>query len=128
MQSVSSPSLGELLALRIVGQNSVLVSLPQPLDRGRTLTFDFVYSGRLDPQGLDREAIAPQGTGRPRDAADSESPILLPEPRFLYSNRVYWYPQAAGDRLRDGDAADHRAVRIPGGGERAARRLVGVGG
>ena len=93
VQSVSSPSLGELLSLRVVGQNSVLVSLPQLLERDRVLTFDFVYSGRLDPQGLDREAIALQGQAPTTPPIDS--PILLPEPRFLYSNRVYWHPQAS---------------------------------
>jgi peptidase M1-like protein len=92
VQAVASPSIGELLSLRVVGQNSVLVSLPQALDRGRELTFDFVYSGRLDPQGLDREAIAPQAQQTPT-TPPVESPILLPEPRFLYSNRVFWHPQ-----------------------------------
>ena len=88
--SVSSPGLGELLAIRIVGQNTVLVGLPTFVERGSQLTLDVVYGGRLEPQPPDREAIAPQGQGR---LPDPETLLLTPEPRFMYSNRVQWYPQ-----------------------------------
>ena len=88
--SVSSPGLGDLLALRIVGQNSVLVGLPTFVERGSQLTLDVVYGGRLEPQPPDREAMAPQGQAR---LPDPETLILTPEPRFMYSNRVQWYPQ-----------------------------------
>ncbi len=96
VSSVSSQTFGYLLALRVVGQNSVLVSLPRSVDRGTVLTFDLVYSGRLDPQGLDREAIAPEGqsTLNQNPTPGQETLLLLPEPRFMYSNRVYWHPQA----------------------------------
>ena len=96
VSSISSPTFGYLLALRVVGQNSVLVSLPRMVERGTVLTFDVVYSGRLDPQGLDREAIAPQaqaGVGQ-SPTQPQETPLLIPEPRFMYSNRVFWHPQA----------------------------------
>ena len=88
--SVSSPGLGELLALRIVGQNTVLVGLPTFVERGSQLTLDVVYGGRLEPQPPDREAIAPQSQVR---LPDPETLLLTPEPRFMYSNRVQWYPQ-----------------------------------
>ena len=96
VSSVSSPTFGYLLALRVVGQNSVLVSLPRTVERGTVLTFDLVYSGRLEPQGLDREAIAPgpQTTAPQNPTQALETPLLLPEPRFMYSNRVYWHPQS----------------------------------
>lgn len=94
VSSVSSASFGYLLALRVVGQNSVLVSLPRLVERDAEIVLDFVYSGRLDPQGLEREAIAPQGQTQSGQAPSAESIILLPEPRYLYSNRVYWHPQA----------------------------------
>ena len=89
--SVSSPTLGELLFLRIIGQNTILVGLPHLVERDSVITLDVVYGGRLEAQALDREAIAPQGVQRPSET--QEAVILAPEPRFLYSNRVPWYPQ-----------------------------------
>jgi hypothetical protein len=91
--SVTSPELGELLALRVVGQNNLLVGLPAPVPRGTRLTIDVTYSGRLPPQSEDREAIAlqTQGIGPPQTPEDQL--IVTPEPRFMYSNRVQWYPQ-----------------------------------
>jgi hypothetical protein len=101
VSSVTSPEFGRLLALRIVGQSNVIVSLPRQLNRAEDLTLEIAYSGRLEPQGLDREAIAVQGTTQAaqqglQDPAPSQTtiPIVLPEPRFMYSNRVAWYPQA----------------------------------
>ena len=54
-----------------------------------------MYSGRLEPQSLDREAISvePQ-IQEPQAPPQGDSPILQPEPRFMYSNRIYWHPQA----------------------------------
>ena len=95
VSSVSSPQFGYLLSLRVIGQNSVLVSLPRLVERDTELVFDFTYSGRLDPQGLEREAIAPQGQAQQPQTPQAETILLLPEPRYLYSNRVYWHPQAA---------------------------------
>jgi hypothetical protein len=93
VSSVSSPSFGYLLALRVSGQNNLLVSLPKLLDRGTELVLEVVYSGRLDPQSIDREAMMPQAQQtKPQEPA--EAPLLAPEPRYLYSNRVFWYPQA----------------------------------
>jgi len=89
--SVTSPQLGELLAIRIVGQNNVLVGLPQPVTRGTELTLEVAYSGRLPPQSLDREAIQVQGLAR--IPPEEERLIITPEPRYMYSNRVQWHPQ-----------------------------------
>jgi hypothetical protein len=90
--SVSSPAFGELLALRIVGQNNVLVSLPRRVDRGTELELHIAYRGRLNPQPLDREAIAVQGQIIGQENTEL---VVVPEPRFLYSNRVQWYPQGS---------------------------------
>ncbi len=95
VSSVSSPQLGRVLALRVAGQSGVLVSLPRALPRGSELVLDVFYSGRLPAQSIDREAIAveaqPQGALNPAGLQDI---VIPPEPRFLYSNRTFWYPQA----------------------------------
>ena len=90
--SVSSATMGDLLALRIVGQNNILVGLPSFVERGAELTLDVVYGGRLESQALDREAIAPQGQ---RQNEQEQQLIITPEARYLYSNRVPWYPQGS---------------------------------
>jgi hypothetical protein len=85
VRSVSAPGFGRLMHLRVVGQNAVIVNFPVAVGRGTPLTLQIVYGGRVDPQELDREAIS---------LAQEQEPIVLePEPRFIYSNRSYWYPQ-----------------------------------
>jgi hypothetical protein len=102
ISSLSSVELGHLLTLRVIGQDNVIVTLPRPASRGDTLTFDFTYSGRLDPQGLDREALAVGG--QVPVTQETERTILLPEARYLYSNRVFWYPQ--------GEHSDYATARM----------------
>lgn len=93
VRSVVAERFGRLLTLRVRGQNSVIVNFPEPVGRDEWLTLQIFYSGRLPPQALDREAIVlgPPPRGMPRDL---DGPLFTPEPRFLYSNRSYWYPQA----------------------------------
>jgi hypothetical protein len=90
VEEVSSPQFGYLLALRVTGQNNLLVSLPRMVERGTELEFEVKYNGRLDPQSIDREALMPEGQNR----QDQPEITLAPEPRYLYSNRVFWYPQS----------------------------------
>ncbi|HSC25909.1 MAG TPA: M1 family aminopeptidase [Vicinamibacterales bacterium] len=86
VRGVHSPDFGRLLHLRVVGQNSLIVSLPATLVHGTELWLSIIYSGRLEPQGLDREAIS---------LGQEPDPLQIPlEPRYMYSNRSYWYPQA----------------------------------
>ncbi len=93
--AVSSPTFGPMLALRVIGQSNVLVSLPRVVDRGEELTLNVTYSGRLDPQALDREALGVAGRLQVQQEARPADPFIVPpEPRFMYSNRVAWYPQA----------------------------------
>lgn len=100
VSSITSPELGRVLALRVAGQSGVLVSLPRALPAGAPLVLDVFYAGRLPAQAIDREAIvveADEAAGQDpgaRQAATQEL-VIPPEPRFLYSNRTYWYPQAA---------------------------------
>ena len=89
VRSISSPMFGRLLHLRIVGQNSVLVGFPSSIPAGTDLDLVVTYGGRLQPQSLEREAIAVQ------QEIQSEPLVLPPEPQYVYSNRSFWYPQAA---------------------------------
>jgi hypothetical protein len=91
VSKVSSPQFGELLALRVIGQNNLLIGLPSQVRGGSRLTLDFSYAGTLAPQPIDQESIAPQGQSQAPPQEDRL--IVTPEPRFMYSNRVQWYPQ-----------------------------------
>ncbi|CAN5731968.1 hypothetical protein BH18ACI5_BH18ACI5_28330 [soil metagenome] len=87
VQGVFSPNLGRLLYLRVIGQNSLIVNLPGSAVAGTELWLNVLYSGRVQPQELDREAIA--------IGQDREDGAIMPiEPRYLYSHRAYWYPQS----------------------------------
>lgn len=90
VSSVSSPTLGDLLALKIVGQNTLIVSLPRLFERDDQFTLEVAYAGRLEPQTFDREALAVQG--QMIGAQDPIDLLITPEPRWMYSNRVHWYP------------------------------------
>jgi hypothetical protein len=57
---VVGEGLGRLLALRVRGQNAVLVNLPRTLVRGTTVTLTIAYGGRLAGASADREAVAVQ--------------------------------------------------------------------
>ena len=94
--SVSSPNFGRLLALRIAGQNNILVPLPSFVMEDTDLVIDVSYSGRLDPQQLDREAIAVDGQVPVSQDPNALTPVLEPEKRYLYSARSLWYPQGQG--------------------------------
>ncbi len=86
VRNVQAQGFGRLMYLRVVGQNAVIVNLPTAIIKGTTLTLQVVYGGRLEPQELDREALS---LGQ-----EQEPLILQPEPRYIYSNRSYWYPQS----------------------------------
>jgi hypothetical protein len=87
VRGVYSPELGRLLHLRIVGQHSLIVNLPVLATRDTEMTLNVIYSGRLESQDLEREAIAVQ---------QEQEQIQIPlEPRYIYSNRSYWYPQGS---------------------------------
>jgi hypothetical protein len=87
--AVSTPGFGRLLAMRVVGQDKVLVSLPGVVSRGAELVVEFAYSGRLAPPPLDREALLPALQAPPAEIFQPD-----PEPLLIYSGRVAWYPQS----------------------------------
>ncbi|HKF69851.1 MAG TPA: M1 family aminopeptidase, partial [Vicinamibacterales bacterium] len=91
VRSITSERFGRLFGFRVNNQNIVVVNLPVSLARDTPLTLTLSYSGRLEPQSLEGgETVA---VGRGQDQV-FEAPELAPEPHYLYSNRIPWYPQA----------------------------------
>ena len=107
--------------LRIVGQNAVIVNFPMPVPRGTALGLQVVYGGRIEPQELDREALT-------FDPQDQEPIVLLPEPRYIYSNRSYWYPQATVADYATARLRDHGAAGLRRGRQRHAGRTAVTSG
>jgi len=105
VRSVTSPELGRLLHLRVVGQNNVLVGLPGAVVDGTEFTLEITYGGRLPPQAVDREAIA---VGQQQER--QQEIVVPPEPQWIYSNRSYWYPQATVTAY----ASARIALTVPG--------------
>lgn len=97
VSGVYSPDYGRLLHLRVVNQNSLIVSLPRTLSRGEDIWLNIRYAGHMPSQELEREAISV--------SQDQRDPLILPpEPRYIYSNRTYWYPQSV--------VSDYATVRM----------------
>lgn len=94
VRSVTSEEHGRLLFLRVRHQDSLVVNLPATLTRDTEFTVTVSYSGRLDPQRIDSDALGVQRDREPERRAD-EAPATQPAPSYLYSNRSYWYPQPA---------------------------------
>ena len=88
VRSVTSES-GRLLFLRVRNQDSLIVNLPSVLMRNTEFSVTISYVGRVEPQSLEQETIAPQQSIR------EDRVVVEPEPHLLYSNRSYWYPQTA---------------------------------
>jgi hypothetical protein len=89
VSSVISDEFGRLLFLRVRNQNSLLVNLPSPVARDFPLNLTITYSGRLERQRTQEESIA---AGQ-RNAQPDDIPFVPSEPKWLFSNRNYWYPQ-----------------------------------
>jgi hypothetical protein len=84
VSSVSSVEYGRLLHLRLDGQNMIAVNMPHTLLQDSDLTVIVEYAGRVESQNLDIDTV--------RSDAPPETAIA-PEPKYLLSNRSYWYPQ-----------------------------------
>ena len=91
VHSISSDQFGGLFALRLKNQNSLVVKLPMPVSRGTVMRLSVAYAGRVEPQLNDRETLAFQ---RGRGDVQIDEGRFSSEPSWLYSSRVYWYPQA----------------------------------
>ena len=95
VRGVYAPGFGRLLHLRVVDQNSLIVNLPSPVFRDNEFTLTIVYSGRLEPSELDREAIDLRSQQQERE------PLTIPlEPRYIYSNNSLLVSAVDGQRLR----------------------------
>jgi Peptidase family M1 domain len=91
VRGVYAPGVGRLLHLRVVNQNSLIVNLPTPVFRDNEFTLTIVYSGRLEPSELDREAVDVRSQESQRERETAQIPL---EPRYIYSNNSFWYPQS----------------------------------
>ena len=99
VSSVMSDEFGRLMFLRVRNQNSVLVNLPSAVARDFPLTLN--YSGRMARSSTTDESVEvrrgesldspEQGQ---RSAQPDDIPLIPSEPKWLLSNRSYWYPQA----------------------------------
>ncbi len=112
LRAVTSDEFGRLLALRVRGQNNIVVNLPDSLRQGQRLRLRVAYGGRLPPMQPDREAVVVAGQEMVSEM------VIQPEPRFAYSNRSYWYPQG----LVTGYATAHVRVTVP-----EAYTVIGTG-
>ena len=88
VSSVSSEQFGQLLFFRMNGQNSLVINLPEELPGGSEFTITVRYAGDLRAQTLDENWI-----GTRYFWFDSAGLSGVGEPRYIYSNRSYWYPQ-----------------------------------
>ena len=134
VRSVSSDLHGRLLHIRVRNQNSLVVNLPEPLNRNDELTLTISYGGRHEPQGVDRENMTVATQVQTSELAFTEA-----EPHYLYSNRSYWYAQSpqndfATATIRftvpatfavvcSGEEAGGSPVTLRGGADEAPRRL-----
>jgi hypothetical protein len=116
VESLTSEGYGRLLHLRVVGQDSVIVSFPEPQPVGKIVTLSMTYQGRLVPQSLSREAAMVTAQDRPEGGwVASQENAIPPEPNYAYSNNSYWYPQStvtdyATARIRVTVPQDFQAV------------------
>ena len=87
--SVTSSEFGPLLFFRLSGQNSLVINLPSEVPGGTEFTVSVSYAGVLPPQALDENWI-----GQSFYLWEAQPVFQLGEPRYIYSNRSAWYPQA----------------------------------
>ena len=84
VRSVISRRMGYLMALRVSGQEDVIINLPQPLRQDELLDLQFTYSGRLPAVPPEREALS---------LAQGDFFTIQAQPSYIYTGRSRWYPQ-----------------------------------
>jgi hypothetical protein len=91
VRSVTSTRHGYLMALRVSGQDDIIINLPEPLRPDELLDLEFVYGGRLPAVPPEREAIR---VGRPHYGQANDFFNIQALPSYIYTGRSGWYPQA----------------------------------
>ncbi len=111
VQSITSEPFGPLQALRVPGQNGILLNFPTTVAENFEFELQVSYSGPLAPE------VASDQSRRIRAAPFLDSPSVeslfraqQPRQNFLYSNRSYWYPQS---QVTDYATANLRVVVPP---------------
>ena len=85
VRSVLSRRLGYLMALRVSGQQDIIINLPRPLRPDELLDLEFTYGGRLPATPPEREAV--------NMTQVHEYFNIQPQPSYIYTGRSAWYPQ-----------------------------------
>jgi hypothetical protein len=91
---IVSDRFGPLFSLRVLNQNSIIVTLPAPMNEGDELVISIAYAGHLEPQSPDNEAL--QLKGRRSVEVEPQRQKITGEPSYLYSSRDHWYPRGSG--------------------------------
>jgi hypothetical protein len=106
IRSIVSPTVGYVMALRVSGQNDVVINLPEEVPGNTVLELDITYGGRLHAVPPEREALelVPRGQGQ-----SNEFFTIDPEPSYIYTGRSGWYPQG---QVTD-YATANLALRVP---------------
>ncbi len=94
VRSIGSPRFGPLLHFRQAGVDNVIIYLPVVLPEGSVLTLEVAYGGLLPGQTLDENLLGHERPGMPRGALEAMLSHGSGAPKYLYSNRSYWYPQS----------------------------------
>lgn len=114
VRSVTSSRHGYLMALRVSGQDDIIINLPQPLKPDELLDLEFVYGGRLPAIAPEREAVEVTGAaaaGREVLQQSNEYFTIQALPSYIYTGRSGWYPQG---NVTDYATATMR-LRVPEG-------------
>src|SRR5688572_15627704 len=108
VRSVTSTRHGYLMALRVSGQDDIIINLPESLRPDELLDLEFVYGGRLPAIPPEREAVDVQRTAT---GQANEFFSIHAQPSYIYTGRSGWYPQ--------GDVTDYATatlrLRVPEG-------------
>jgi hypothetical protein len=108
VRSVTSKRHGYLMALRVSGQDDIIINLPEPLRPDELLDLEVVYGGRLPATTPEREAV---DVNADRLAQSSEFFNIQAVPSYIYTGRSGWYPQ--------GEVSDYATatlrLRVPEG-------------
>ena len=104
VRSVTSTRHGYLMALRVSGQDDIIINLPTPLRPDELLDLEFVYGGRLPAIPPEREAIDMGGVEGPQYQQSNDFFNIQPLPSYIYTGRSGWYPQ--------GDVTDYATATL----------------